>query len=119
MESILAIILMIIFATVIILIVSKLGLGLHVDGISSAIVVAFIIAITDALITLLLNLFDASLGAGLLGVLTFLIVDAIILMVSGEYIKGMKVNGFGGAVVAALAIAVVAEIVNLLIGLVM
>ena len=116
MESILAIILMIIFATVIILIVSKLGLGLQVDGTSSAIVVAFIIAITDGLITLLLNLFDASLGAGLLGVLVFLIVDAIILMVSGEYIKGMTVNGFGGAITAALAIAIVAEVVNLLIG---
>ena len=48
---------------------------------------------------------------------TILIVAAVILMLSDRFVSGMTVNGFGGAIIAAIAIAVVYWIVTWLLGL--
>jgi putative membrane protein len=52
----------------------------------------------------------------LLGLIVLLIVAAVVLMVSDKFVPGMKVNGFGGAIIAAIAIAVVYWLVGLLLG---
>jgi putative membrane protein len=51
----------------------------------------------------------------LLGTIINLIVAALVLMVSDRFVSGMKVNGFGGAIIAAIAIAVVNWLVALLL----
>ncbi|MCZ7673332.1 MAG: phage holin family protein [Chloroflexi bacterium] len=44
---------------------------------------------------------------------------AVVLMISDRFVAGMKVNGFGGAIVAAIAIGVVTWLVNWVLGLFM
>ena len=51
----------------------------------------------------------------MVGLIINLIVAALVLMVSDRFVAGMKVNGFGGAIVAAIAIAVVNWLVTLLL----
>jgi putative membrane protein len=55
-------------------------------------------------------------GGGLLGTIINLIVAALVLMVSDRFVAGMRVNGFGGAIIAAIAIAVVNWLVTWLLG---
>ena len=46
-----------------------------------------------------------------------MIVAAVVLMISDKFVPGMKVNGFVGAIVAAIAIGVVSLIVVWFLGL--
>ena len=106
----------ILVAAVVILIVSKLNLGLSVTGFGAAIIAAIVIAVVGAAIMWLLGLLGITIGGGLLGLIVLLIVAAVVLMVSDKFVPGMKVNGFGGAIIAAIAIAVVYWLVGLLLG---
>ena len=115
--AILNAIVVVIVAAVVLMIVSRFKLGLTVDGFGGAIVAAIVIAIVGAIILWLLGLLGITIGGGLLGFIVFLIVAAVILMISDRFVPGMKVNGFGGAIVAAIAIAVVSWLVLAVLGL--
>ena len=105
------------FSGLVIWIVSKLGLGLDVDGFGSAFVAAIVIAVIGAIFTWLLGLLGITIGGGLLGAIIHLIIAAIVLMVADKFLKGLKVAGFTGALIAALAIAVVTWLVSWVVGL--
>ena len=98
-------------------IVSKLGLGLEVDGFGSAFIAAIIIAVVGGIITWLLDLLGISIDGGWLGALIHLIIAAVVLMISDRLLKGLRVAGFTGALVAAIAIGVVYWALAWLVGL--
>jgi putative membrane protein len=104
-------------AAVIIWIVGRLNLGLSVDGFGSAFIAAIVIALVGGLLAWLLSLLGITIGGGFLGAIISLIVSALVLMFSDRFISGMKVNGFTGALVAALGIGVVGWLINWLLGL--
>ena len=105
---ILGIVIAALFSAVVIWIVGKLGLGLTVSGFGAAFIAGIVIAVVGGLVTWLLGAFGITIGGGLLGAIIHLIIAALVLMFAGNMVKGLKVNGFGGALVAAIAIAVVA-----------
>lgn len=109
----------ILVAAVVLWIVSKLNLGLSVDGYGSAIIAAIVIAIIAAVVLWLLGLFgiDPSSLSGLWGLLVTLVVAAVVLLLADRFLSGLQVKGFGGAIIAAIAIAVVSWLVNWLLGL--
>jgi putative membrane protein len=102
---------------VVIWIVSKLGLGLEVDGFGSAFIAAIIIAVVGGIITWLLDLLGISIAGGWLGAIIHLIIAAVVLMISDRLLKGLRVAGFVGALVAAIAIGAVYWVLAWLIGL--
>ncbi len=104
-------------AAVVLMIVSRFNLGLSVSGFGAAIISAIVIAIVAAIFIWLFGVLGISIGGGLLGTLVLLIVAAVVLLVSGRFVPGLKVNGFAGAIVAAIAIAVVYWILVWLLGL--
>jgi putative membrane protein len=104
------------FSAVVIWIVAKLGLGLSVSGFSPAFIAGIVIAVVSGLLTWLLAVLGITIDGGLLGAIVHLIIAALILMFAGNMVKGLKVNGFGGALVAAIAIAVVAWLISWLLG---
>jgi len=106
-----------IVSAVVIYIVGRLNLGLTVSGFGAAIIAALVIAIVGTIVFWLLGLLGLTIGGGLLGAIIYLIVAAIILMISDRFVPGMKVNGFTGALIAAIAIGVVSWIVVSLLGL--
>jgi putative membrane protein len=106
-----------IVAALVIFIVGRLNLGLTVSGFGAAIVAALVIAIVGTIVMWLLSLLGLTFGGGLLGAIIYIIVAAIILMISDRFVPGMAVNGFTGAIVAAIAIGVVGWIVTWLLGL--
>ncbi len=105
-------------SALVIFIVGKLNLGLTVSGFGAAIIAALVIAIVGAIVFWLLGVLGLTIGGGWLGAIVYIIVAAVILMISDRFVPGMKVNGFTGAIVAAIAIGVVSWIVTWLLGLI-
>jgi uncharacterized membrane protein YvlD (DUF360 family) len=95
------------FTGLIIWIVGKLGLGLEVSGFGPAFIAAIVIAILNGLVAWLLGALGLTIGGGIVGAIIHLVIAAIVLMLAGNFVKGLVVKGFTGAVVAALAIAAV------------
>ncbi len=96
-------------------IVGKLGLGLEVDGFGPAFIAAIIIAVVAGIINWLLGLLGITIGGGLLGAIIHLIIAAVVLMISGSIVRGLRVKGFVGALVAAIAIGVVGWLIGLVV----
>ena len=94
---------------VVLMIISRLNLGLTVDGFGAAFIASAVISIVAGLITWLLGLIGITLGgAGLIAAVVSVIVSAGVLLVSDRFVKGMKVNGFVGAIIAAISYGVIA-----------
>jgi len=100
------------FTGLVIWVVGKLGLGLEVKGFGPAYVAAIVIAILNALVAWLLGALGVTIGGGFLGAVIHLVIAAIVLMAAGNFVKGLVVKGFTGAVIASLAIAAVGWLVT-------
>lgn len=107
----------VVVAAVVLMIVSRFNLGLSVSGFGAAAISAIVIAIVGAVVNWLLGLLGLSIGGGWLGALVFLIVAAVVLLLSDRFVSGMTVKGFTGAIVAAIGIGVVYWILVWLLGL--
>jgi putative membrane protein len=105
-------------AALVIFIVGRMGMGMTVDGFVPALIAAAVIAVVATLVNwLLVDVLGLGGGSGLWGAIVSLVVAAVVLLVSDRFVKGMKVNGFGGAIIAAIAIGVVGWLANWLAGL--
>ena len=105
MESILSLLLAWALGAVVLMIVSRLGAGLSVEGFVPAFIASAVITIVSWIFLWLFGFTDD--GSGWWSALVGLVVAAVILMISGRFVKGMKVNGFGGAIIAAIAYGVI------------
>lgn len=118
LSLILGTIIAILVAAVVIYVVGRLNLGLSVENFTAAIIAAIVIGLVSGVIAWLLGLIGISLGGpGLLAGLITLVVSAAVLLVSDRFVSGMKVNGFVGAIIAAIAIGVVNWLVMWVLGL--
>lgn len=98
-------------AGLVIWLVAKLNLGLEVDNFGWAVIAgAFIGALTNLILGLMTD-FD-----GLGGLLVHLVVSAGVILASGSFLRGLRVNGYVGALVAAVAIALINFGVTWLLG---
>ena len=116
MGVILNFVIALLISALVIWIVSRLNLGLTVRGYGAAIIAALVIAVVGGVILWLLGLLGITIGGGLLGAIILLIVAAVVLMLSDKVVPGMEVKGFSGAIIAAIAIAVVSWIISWLLG---
>ena len=105
--SIVGILIGALFSGLIIWIVGKLGLGIEVDGFRPAYLAAIIIGVLNALTVWIWGLIGFSLEGGWSGALISAIISAGFLQFAGSRIKGLRVKGFGGALIASLAMAAV------------
>ena len=104
---------------VVLMIISRLGLGLTVEGFGSAFIASAAITVVSAIIIWLLGVIGIEIGnATWLGALVSLVVSAVILLVSDRFVKGMKVNGFVGAIIAAISYGVITWLFQWLVGLI-
>ena len=122
MSSILAMVLTLVLlwvvGAVVLMIISRLGLGLAVDGFGAAFIASAVITIVAGVINWLLRTIGISVGnANWLGALISLVVAAVVLLISDRFVKGMKVNGFVGAIIAAISYGVIAWLLQWVIGL--
>ena len=93
-------------------------MGLSVDGFGSAFMAAIVIAIVGFIINWILSLLGIEIGGGIIGGIVHLIIAAVVLLISDRFLKGLKVAGFVGALVAAIAIGVVYWLLGLVVSLI-
>jgi putative membrane protein len=103
---------------IVIWIVGKLKLGLEVNGFGSAFIAGIVIAFLSGIITLIFGIAGFMDSGGLTGGIVHLVISAIVLMISSRILPGFKVTGFGGALLASIAIGAVYWLGGLFLGLV-
>ena len=113
---ILGILLGVLFNALVIWVVGKLNLGLRVSGFGGAIMAAIIIAVVSWVVAWLLSLLGITIGGGLVGAIVALIISAVVLLISDRILTGLEVRGFGGAIIAAIAIGVVHWLIVVVLG---
>ena len=88
--------------------VSKLGLGLKVAGFGSAMIAGLLIGFFSNVIAVLITF------GGPLGAIVNLVVAAAVIFGCGKLLKGLTVDGMGGALIAAIAIAAINYLIGML-----
>ena len=91
-------------------IVSKLNLGLHVDSFGWAMLAGLLIGLATNLV---MQVVPA--GNDIIYGIVHLLVAAAVIVGCGALLRGMTVNGYGGALIAAIAIAVVGLLLALVV----
>lgn len=99
-----------VIAGVIIWTVSKLNLGLHVESFGWAMAAGALIGVATNVI---MKVIPAS--NDIFHLVTNLVVSALVIYASGALLKGMTVKGYGGALLAAVGIAVVSYVLVLIV----
>ena len=118
MEALISMIIALIVSAVVLIIVSRFNLGLKVDGFGNAIIAAIVIAVVGGVTLWLLGVLGITIGGGLLGAIIYIIIAAVVLLISDKFLSGLTVSGFGGAIIAAIAIGVVTWIIAWLLSLI-
>lgn len=117
--TILGILIGALFAGVIIWIVGRLGLGLEVDGFGPAFIAGIVIAILGGVVSWLGAAMGTSLGltigGGLVGAIIHLVIAALVIYFAASMVRGLRTKGFGGALIAAIAIGVVTWLIGLVV----
>lgn len=91
----------------IIWVVGKLRLGLEVSGFGPAYLAAIVVGLLNAFANWFWSVIGYSPEGGWAGAVTHLVLTAGFFMAAGSWIKGLRVKGFLGALVAAVAVALV------------
>lgn len=114
--AIIGIVIATIVSGLIIWLVGKLGLGIEVSGFGAAFLTAFFIALLWAFTAWLWNAIGYTPAGGISGAITHLILTAAFLYAIRNSISGLQVKGWSGAIIAAVAIAVVTWLLSLVLG---
>jgi putative membrane protein len=116
MYVILGFIIGVIIAALVLMVVSRLNLGLKVASFSSAAIAAVVISLVTSVVIWLLGVLGINFsGLGwLLNGIIWAIISAIILLIAGRFLPGLVVEGFMGAIIAAIAIAVIYALIALI-----
>lgn len=106
-----AVLLSAVISGAIIWIIGKLNLGLEVDNFGWAMLAGLLIGL---LTNLAMKLLPAT--GGVLHAVVNLVISAVVIFACGAMLKGLRVNGYVGALTAAVALAVINFLALLLTG---
>lgn len=90
-----------VFSALAILIVAALVPGFSVNGFTTALIVALVLGVLNALVKPIILIFTLPINILTLGLFTFIINAALIWLVA-QIVKGFTLSGFAPAIVAAL-----------------
>ena len=105
-----------VFSVLAIWIVSKLHLGLEIDGFGNVILTALAIAIVAGVITMFVSFAGFMDSQGLVGGIIHLLAAAIVLIIIARLLPGVRISGFVGALIASIAIGAFYWLGGLLMG---
>ncbi len=98
--------------------IGKLGVGMEVDGFGPAFLTAILMAVFSVITHLIWGLLNFSPEAGWSGFVSNLVASAGSLLVAGGIVKGLRVKGFLGAVLAVLGMTGVSWLAAWLLNLI-
>ncbi len=96
------------------LVTSRIVPGFHVRSIGAALVAVIVIGFLNMTLGLLLKLITLPLGILTLG-LFFLVINAVILKLAGNFVPGFYVATWGAALIGAIVLALLHMLTSLLL----
>lgn len=94
-----------------ILVVSYLGLGIHVQGLLTAVIAAVVLSLIDLVVRPLLLALTLPVTVLTFGLFIF-VINGIMLWLVSLLVPGFAIAGLGGAVVASIVIGVVGTVLE-------
>ncbi len=89
--------------------------GVHIDNFTSALLLALVLAILNAFIRPVLIVLTLPITIVTLG-LFLLVINALIILIAGHFVKGFHVDGFWWALVFSIVLAIISSIMTALGG---
>lgn len=83
--------------------------GVHIRNFWSAIVVALVLAVLNAIVKLILILLTLPITLFTFGLFLF-VINAIIVLIAGEFVKGFVVDGFWWALLFSLLLSILTSL---------
>jgi len=87
--------------------------GVHIDGFTTALIFALVLAVLNAIVKPLLLLLTLPITIITLGLWLF-VINAIIILIADKFIKGIQVDGILWALIFSLLLSVLSSILNAL-----
>lgn len=97
--------------TAAILVVSYLGLGIHVSGVITAVIAAVVLSLVDLIIRPLLIALTLPVTVLTFGLFIF-VVNGVMLLIVSLFVPGFSVLGLGGAMIASVVIGIVGTLLE-------
>jgi len=104
------------FSILAIWIVSKLHIGLEVNGFGNVILTALVVAIVAGILTMVVSFAGFMDDEGLVGGIVHLVASAVVLFVLARLLPGVRISSFVGALAASIAIGLFYWLGGLLMG---
>ena len=92
-------------SAMVIVVVSYIVPGVHVDGFMSALAVALVLGIINAFLKPLLIILTLPINILTLGLFTF-VINAVLIMLVGKIVPGFSVNGFLWAFIFGIILSI-------------
>lgn len=105
----------ILFTTILVVVLAHFMPGVHVDSFMTAVIVAVVLGLLNIFIKPILVLFTLPVTILTLG-LFLLVINAIIILLCDELVKGFTVDGFLWAVIFSLVLSICQSLVSGLSG---
>lgn len=106
-----AIILSLVLSTIAVFVAANILPGVHIDGWTTALIVAVVLGIINAFIRPLLLILTLPINILTLGLLTFVIIGVCVMLASA-IVPGFKVDGFLWAMVFGVVLAIINAFIN-------
>ena len=100
-------------SSILIWVAGMLGLGLEVDGFGPALIAGIAIALVGGVITWLMSLREIKIGNEIVRFIINALMGAVVLLICARFIPGLTVDGFAGALLAAVAIGAISWLLSL------
>ena len=88
--------------------------GVHVDGFATALVVAVVLGIVNAVLKPILIILTLPINILTLGLFT-LVINALLILLTTQFVSGFRVDGFWWAFLFSLVLSVVNSVLHSLI----
>jgi putative membrane protein len=85
--------------------------GIHIDTFTTALIVALVLALLDAIVKPILVIFTFPITILTFGLFLF-VVNAIIIWMATKFVKGFSVDGFWWAILFSLLLSVITSLLH-------
>ena len=115
MGIIISVLAWIVVSAVVLVLVSKLDMGLKVQGFKSAIIAAVVISVLAGIVVWLLRLLGLQWTGTFLAAIVLFLVAALILFLAAKIVPGLEVEGYAGVGLATIAIGMFGVLIGMLL----
>jgi len=95
-------------------IVSRLNLGLQIDGLTTTLIAALVLGLLNAFVRPILAFLSLPITILTLGLFA-LVLNALMIMLMGALVKGVHVNGFLGALIASIVLSILTWLISAIV----